>query len=338
MGIKNMILEVALSSDDNFVMQMGVTIISLMETNQEYFDKINVHILNNGISDKNLKKLSLLENKYEKLNYFYYDVKFINEVIPEIGKYNSAYHLGLSAYSRLFLGSLIDNIDKILYLDADTIVTGSLLDFYKQDFKDNYLIGIADTLPYFIQEKWGFKTETVFVNTGVLLINLKKWRLDNIGEKFMDTLKSFSSPNMRNDQNIINKALIGKMIISPEIKYNATPNVFFIKNDKFKKLGYLLKTQKININRILKESRENPIIIHFLGGGIWSRPWEENCNHPLTNKYLEYKNNSPWKDFQSYKPKFTSKLIKSIIMFVLVNFPAFFVLLIYRIILIFRYK
>lgn len=202
-----MILEVAVSADDKFYMQMGITITSLLETNQDYFDKINIHILNNEISDENIRKLSVIEKKYEKLNYKYYDVKFIKDIIPEANKFNSANHLGFSSYSRLFLGKIIknidssdikDDIDKILYLDSDVLINCSLFEFYNQDLKDSYLLGVIDTLPYFVQEKWGLNTETVFINSGVLLINLKKWINNNTEEKFIDSLKELEkfSPNM----------------------------------------------------------------------------------------------------------------------------------------------
>ena len=51
-----MILEVAISADDNFAIQIGITIISFLETAQEYFDEINVYMLN-----------SKIYKKYEKL-------------------------------------------------------------------------------------------------------------------------------------------------------------------------------------------------------------------------------------------------------------------------------
>nr|WP_302577997.1 hypothetical protein [Methanobrevibacter arboriphilus] len=51
-----MILEVVISADNNFDIQIGIIIISFLETNQEYFDKINLYMLN-----------SKIYKKYEKL-------------------------------------------------------------------------------------------------------------------------------------------------------------------------------------------------------------------------------------------------------------------------------
>ncbi|MDR2624080.1 MAG: glycosyltransferase family 8 protein [Methanobrevibacter sp.] len=346
-------LEIALTSDDNFIMQMGVCIISIMENNSNFFDKINIHILNNGISDENIEKLSLLENQYKKLSCIYYDVEFIKKIIPEFGKYNSAQHLGFSTYSRLFLSSLVRDIDKILYLDSDIVVNDSLFEFYNVDFDDNYMVGILDTLPYFIQKKIGMDSNSLFVNAGVLLIHLRRWRTENIEKKFIKILNEFSSQNAINDQNIINKALSGEMIILDRLKYNATPNIFFIGYDKFKKLEYLLDNSyvvgqenlktlsddeiKKEKKKLFKEARENPTIIHFLGGGFWTRPWEDNCNHPFSYKFIEYKNISPWKDVPLLKIGGFPGLSRNVIRYVVVKFPAYFVLLVYRIILILRY-
>ncbi|MCC7561931.1 MAG: hypothetical protein KO253_03775 [Methanobrevibacter arboriphilus] len=51
-----MIPEVVISADNNFNIQIRIIIISFLETNQEYFDKINLYMLN-----------SKIYKKYEKL-------------------------------------------------------------------------------------------------------------------------------------------------------------------------------------------------------------------------------------------------------------------------------
>ena len=51
-------LHIAFSSDNNYVAHLGVAIISLLENNRN-FDMVNIHVLDNGISDENKKLIKM---------------------------------------------------------------------------------------------------------------------------------------------------------------------------------------------------------------------------------------------------------------------------------------
>ena len=331
-------LDVALASDDGFAMQMGICIMSILETNHDYFERINIHILNNGISNENIEKLISLKNGYKKVNYFFYDVDFIKSVIPRSSRFNSAYHLGFSTYSRLFISKLVDNeLSRILYLDSDVMVNDNIFEFYNRDFKNKYCMGVVDISPYYVQKKWDMDDNTLFVNAGVLLINLDKWREENIDDKFIKTLEEFPSTNLVNDQTLINVVFYKKMIISTDLKYNVALNIFEIKYDKFSKLKYLPSEEfSKNLALLFEEAINNPSIIHFTGG-FWFRPWEKKSKHPFKNKWLHYKDISPWSEVPLKKYGFMATMKKKIFSYIFVNFPSSIVLLIYKLIFYIRY-
>jgi len=54
-------LNILLTADNNYGMQLGVCIVSIMENNENLFDKINIHILNNGIFDSDVNKINSLK-------------------------------------------------------------------------------------------------------------------------------------------------------------------------------------------------------------------------------------------------------------------------------------
>ena len=62
-------LDICMASDDNYAVHLGICIVSIMENNSS---NINMHILDNNISEVNLNKLKSLEDKYPNLTIIFY--------------------------------------------------------------------------------------------------------------------------------------------------------------------------------------------------------------------------------------------------------------------------
>ena len=121
-----------------------------------------------------------------------------------------------AAYYRILIPILVD-IDRILYLDGDTLVLKDLNEMYHAEFfNDNYVLG---TLDYFSNgiDYLGIKSK-IFINSGVLLLNLKTIRKDN---KIYDLLNlTLSNIHLKGyDQTLINYVFYPKIGIMPS-KYN----------------------------------------------------------------------------------------------------------------------
>ena len=175
-------LDICMASDDNYAVHLGICIVSIMENNSS---NINMHILDNNISEVNLNKLKSLEDKYPNLTIIFYNTHdFFKEkeagniIKKELNGTIFYDRLGISAFSRLFLEDILPNdIERVLYLDSDTIVLGSLDELFDIDFNNHLVLGVVDVMSnvgiYFYQ---GDDKSTPFVNSGSLLINLEKWR------------------------------------------------------------------------------------------------------------------------------------------------------------------
>ena len=135
-------INICLSSDDNFAPYLLTTIISILKNANEE-DEIYFYIIDNGISQINKEKLLKLKAIKE------FNISFASLNIEDIKKYtnwinmnkNSPY--SVSTYSILSIPNLFPDIDKILYLDCDLIVTKSLKELFDYDI-DNYLAIVAD--------------------------------------------------------------------------------------------------------------------------------------------------------------------------------------------------
>ena len=115
-------------------------------------------------------------------------------------------------FARLFLAWFLpETVKKILYLDIDTLIRGSLDALYNADLQGNPLGMVMGVVP-----EYGY-------NSGVILFDLDKIRsIPNIQEKLIDHLKKYAINYFLPDQTTINRFYAGK-ITNLEFKYNYPP-------------------------------------------------------------------------------------------------------------------
>ena len=88
-----------------------------------------------------------------------------------------------AAYYRLVTPVFI-NADRLIHLDGDTLTFSDLNEMYNLDFNDNYILGIYDILADGV-DYLGLRSE-IYINSGTILLNLKKLRDDNKIIEFMN--------------------------------------------------------------------------------------------------------------------------------------------------------
>ncbi|PWW98581.1 glycosyltransferase family 8 protein [Clostridium perfringens] len=277
-------LNVAYSTDENYAKHAWISICSLLENNKK-FDEINIYIIDNNITEKTKRNFFDLINGYGRNLIF---LKF-NDIVKGIDN-ACPWQNSLSAYGRLFLGN-IKNIDKILYLDCDTVINGSLEELWSINIEKYYLAGVQDTAGPRLRLVVGLKYNDRYINSGVVLINLKKWREDNLEKNFIDFINKYNGDVPCADQGTINGVCKNKiLIIHP--KYNTMTPMFSFsakKSERFFEIGNYYNDENI------KEAVKNPIIIHYVGG-FFIRPWFKNSDHPKKDIYVNYLSLSPWKN------------------------------------------
>jgi len=274
-------LNVAYSSDDNYARHLGVSMISLFKNNIS-FDEIYVYIIENNISSTNKKKLNKIADEYER-NIIYIPFK---ELCSDLKTNNN---FPLSAYARLFLAR-IDDIEKIIYLDCDSIICDSFIELWKKDISDYYVAGVQDNVNQFYKLSIGLDKNFRYINSGFLLINIEKWRLHDLERKFMDFIAKHKGDVPHHDQGTIN-AVCKNSILLLHPRYNVLPPMFQFSRKEIMKLdnvnSYYSKEE-------INEAKQDPCFIHFTNS-FFNRPWNENSTHPLKNIYLNYLNQSPWR-------------------------------------------
>lgn len=123
----------------------------------------------------------------------------------EIGYTNKEKLISIASYARFFLASVIpESYDRVLYLDYDTIIMDTLVNLWKIDLDGFMVAGVQDTVDKYFLKKIGLTQNDLYVNAGIILINLSLWRSHNLEQKFMDFIKKYDGNVPHHDQGTIN--------------------------------------------------------------------------------------------------------------------------------------
>lgn len=277
-------MDLVYASDDKFTEVLGISMISLLENNAG--ENIGVYILDEGISAANKAVLTRIADKYSA-KIFFVDVK--NMLDPNMKQCRGS----LSTFSRLYLDKLLpQNIEKIIYLDCDTLILKSLKDFYATDVSGYFFAGVNDCVSRSHIKAVGLNDTGNYMNAGVLLINLEKWREENASEKFIDFSESHKNNVLYADQGIIN-GVFGKNSLRMSPEYNCYTAMY---DFTYKDLTAFRKPYGYYDENDIESSKKDPVIVHFTTSFLSMRPWEENCRHPFADEWLKYKSMSEWAD------------------------------------------
>ena len=253
-------MNICLACDNNYAKYMGTAIASILKNSLED-EKIIFHLIDGGITKENKEKiLSLKAIKQCEINFYTPDIEMYNEWFE---KATFKGYLSPAMYYRLSIATLIPNADKILYLDSDIVVTGSLKELFLMDIEKYYAIVVKHA-----KSPIGNIPDNYFCS-GFLLINLKLWKEINIEKEFVKYFQN-NYKTIMGDQDILNGVLKNKVIYLDQY-WNF-----------FSEKGY--NSNEVDIKNIKS--------IHYLGS---DKPWQENCKGALfIDEFWKYYQYTPW--------------------------------------------
>lgn len=260
-------INICFSSDNNYAIHLAVSMVSILK-NLKKEEEVSFYILDGGISDENKNKIANLK-KIKKFNIEYFKIdesRFDNCHMENC-------HISIQTYYRFIIPEIFPNIDKILYLDCDIIVKQSLAPLYNEDISSYWIAGVEDIGYYFHRRLLKRETQTFYVNAGVLLINISKWRTDNITDLLFDFTYKNTTKLIHMDQDVINMCLNSKSKPLP-LKWNVQDSFY----DNYTKLNHPKK-------KCIKEAKNDIGIIHYTGK---AKPWNDDTVH-LAGEYYKYK-------------------------------------------------
>ena len=135
----------------------------------------------------------------------------------------------LTIYFRLFIPSMFPQYDKGIYIDSDVVLTDDIAKLFDINIGENYIgacndLSIADIPPLvaYTEKAVGVNAKE-YINSGVLLMNLKKMRDDDLEGHFLSLLNKYHFDSIAPDQDYLNAMCNGKIYYLEE-KWDTMPN------------------------------------------------------------------------------------------------------------------
>ena len=252
-------------ADGNYALQAQVWTLSLVKTQRI---PVRVIIFGNGWSKKNQAIIKSLEN--DKIT-----VEIREVDLGQFSKVRLRNNFPLAAtYNVLAPLYLLQNENRAIYMDADMVVTEDLSSLWATQLNtpvgavlDAHIVWMASPSMWRPWKEEGLPPFTPYLNTGLMLMDLVKWRKEKLTEQTLNFLEKYELPCV--DQDALNLALRGEFDkLRP--RYNSMPY------HHLKMWRYL---DTVESQDVIGEAITYPAIIHF-HRSFFGKPWTFGCTHP----------------------------------------------------------
>lgn len=279
---------VVYNCDERFAGIFATSVLSLFENNK-HVNEITVYLIEKGVSEESKIKFQQLSDNYGR--------KIITLPMPDLERL-AGVEVAIPTYNRmatcgrLFIASLLPEIiDKVIYVDSDTIFTDSIVELWETDIS-GYAAGMVDGAHNALfRTQLGLKPNGIYYNSGLILVNLKYWREKNVEKEFLKYIKSQGGYIPFPDEGVLNAVFDGEILTLP-LRYNVMTQVYTFSH---KQLCRIRGLREFYSPKEMADARKRPVMVHFTSNFyLPERPWMKNCRHPYTGRYLNYKKLTPW--------------------------------------------
>jgi lipopolysaccharide biosynthesis glycosyltransferase len=294
MKVNNNVITIVTVCDNQYCVMLAALLKSLELHSSRDAQRICVYVVDDGISKTNLEKLKKSVGSKLALKFL-----LIKDVIP----HNSSLPLDsssfpLNVYIRLFIPHFLPTeIEKAIYLDVDMITMTDISILWNLSLKGYILAAVKDRSKI-IGSPWGgiinhkalgLDPNAPYFNSGLLVIDLKKWRKTNLTDDVLNCISSNKAYTSFPDQYGLNVIFVNNWLQLDERWNSYAP-------------GDIL----------------DPFVIHFIG----RKPIFKSYNYNPTYKaeFLRYLNLTEFRNFKILKEhhrlfkKLSNLLMKKILL------------------------
>ncbi|MGL4948760.1 MAG: glycosyltransferase family 8 protein [Anaeroplasmataceae bacterium] len=188
-------LPIFFSVDDFYLPFLAPALKSLQKNASTDYEYEIIVLHTKTVSEENQKLI------IDEFNQGVFHLRFddISDYVADINsKLHTRDYYTKSTYYRLFIPKMYPQYDKVLYLDADIIVLGDISEFFRLELKDNLVGAIVedvmlamDVFGQYVEKTLGIDRNKYF-NAGILLMNAKLFRDEDVEQQFFDLLFEFT--------------------------------------------------------------------------------------------------------------------------------------------------
>ncbi len=261
-----MALNVAYAINEPYVDYCIVSMLSVVTNNSG--SEIDFHILTDRLSDNSKAKLRQAVKAHSTTHI--YEIANSKVANLEVGNFNR------NIWLRIFLPEQLDiKIERVLYLDTDTIVCGDISELFSMDLERCSIAASMDIMGYYntVYQRLDYPKEYGYICSGVMVMNLKYFRDHNLTDKILEYAQKHPQLLAFPDQDAINAVCHTTMKLLP-IKFDILAPFF---------------TDKEFIGKHEPEVRDilaDPRIIHYGGCNPWKK--ETRVHHFQEKEFWKY--------------------------------------------------
>jgi lipopolysaccharide biosynthesis glycosyltransferase len=280
-------LNIAYCFDANYQQHAAASAMSVISNFKLKPDRLAFHFL----TDTPTPEMTVFAADLERLfgcSVTLYEIGAYEDTIREnlSGELLIGTHWTIATFFRLFLPVILpSSIDRLLYLDCDTIVLDDVSQLFELDFGQNPLAAVIDPEEDKAKSPIGVLR---YYNAGVLMMELDRWRDNQISQKCFDYLATPGVPAAFLDQDAINKVLEGQIFELP-MRWNRQVTNLLVSDTAFASL------------------HQHVSICHFITA---QKPWHAWYMNRVGEYYWAYLRASPWKNPVLHMPKTAGDLHK----------------------------
>ncbi|MFC2736014.1 MAG: glycosyltransferase family 8 protein [Parascardovia denticolens] len=279
------------ATDEKYAPFLSVSLTSLIANTDPTADTTyRILIVHRGLSEESQQLFRQMATDRIAIELYPMESYLIEAINSDRNKLNADY-VTMTIYFRLFLSEMFPEIDKAIYLDADTIINADIAQLYRIDLGHDLIAAVADNFVaanpetvYYSEEGLGIPCDQ-YVNSGMLLMNLKAMREGHFTERFVQLLNKYHFESIAPDQDYLNVMCNGRI--------------------------HYLDRRWNNMTGDGTEGPDHPKIIHY---NLFGKPWHYR-DAPLADYFWRYAEGSAYypkliailKEFSQRDPSFDDK-------------------------------
>lgn len=287
-------LEILYQCSNAYAFMAGVSIYSLLSNANEKI-KYDIYVLTKDMSIENRKNIEGLPENFKNIES---KIEIIDATECDAFFEKCGVMIGEGSYAtyyKLMIDSLFkdSSVERLFYIDADTLVLGDLSELLSFDFDGKPLaLSHWEEVGKRFLSKAGIPKGQKAYAAGMIYFNLPEWRKRNCEQRIIDHLTNKQAFFSDADQGIINSEFQDEIALLP-VAYNVYSLAYPF--GKITQRGVL--NSKLATDKQMRQAYENPQIVHFCGSFL-GRPWEENNADSLKDMWWGYCSKTPWRNMK----------------------------------------
>ena len=260
------IIHIAIAFDQNYTQQFSALLSSVFLNSRGR--KLSFHLIASGTSEEYRSRVqNYIIAQGAKAVFYQLDSQASSDLVLA-GSWTQA------VYHRLYFPELVSaDVDRLLYLDSDTLVVGDLQELFQMELGHYPVAAVYDV--YVKKQELIGVPEGAYFNSGVLLMDIANWRRQSVSHKVLSYLRQYPERILYVDQCGLNAVL----------------------KDNWKRLDYKFNvlysylpfgSSGTNLGKFLADK----VILHF----TLERPWNFLCRNRFRSLYWHYLKLSPLAD------------------------------------------